>query len=136
VRSRWFALPASRPDPGQSGSKSGLFYQLKTSHCLTGQYLAWAEVRRETGRGKDQFDIRDLFADERCSRPILDFLSTTDVGRLRKMLRVRCRSRNSGCGEKGKSGGGKRLRSWVPGTRSYRSSFPHPRGFMASAEEG
>jgi len=24
--------------------------------------------------------IRDFFADERCSLPILDFLSTTDVG--------------------------------------------------------
>jgi len=31
--------------------------------------------------GKDRFKIRDLFADERCSRAILDFLATTDVGR-------------------------------------------------------
>jgi hypothetical protein len=42
----------------------------------------WAEVRRETGRGKDQLKIRDLFADERCSQAILDFLATTDLGRL------------------------------------------------------
>jgi len=42
----------------------------------------WAEVRRETGRGNDRFKIRDLFGDERCSQPILDFLSTTDAGRL------------------------------------------------------
>jgi hypothetical protein len=42
----------------------------------------WAEVRRETGRGKDRFKIRDLFADERHSQAILNFLSTTDVGRL------------------------------------------------------
>jgi hypothetical protein len=40
-------------------------------------------VRRETGRGKDWLKIRDLFADERCSQAILDFLAvTTDVGRL------------------------------------------------------
>jgi hypothetical protein len=39
-------------------------------------------VRRETGRGKDRFRLRDLFADERCSQAILDFLATTDVGRL------------------------------------------------------
>jgi len=26
--------------------------------------------------------VRDLLADERCSRAVLDFLSTTDVGRL------------------------------------------------------
>ena len=40
----------------------------------------WAEVRRETGRGNGRFNIRELFADERCSLTILDFLSTTDVG--------------------------------------------------------
>jgi hypothetical protein len=81
---------------------AGRFYQLKTGHCLTGQYLKWtknratakcgwcpckmqtwehlfkncprwklqqkilwAEVRRDTGRGKNRFKIRDLFADER-----------------------------------------------------------------------
>jgi hypothetical protein len=32
--------------------------------------------------GKDRFKIHDLFADERCSKAILGFLSTTDVGRL------------------------------------------------------
>jgi hypothetical protein len=45
------------------------------------QRTLWAEVRRETGREKNRFKIRDLFADERCSRPILDFLGTTEVGR-------------------------------------------------------
>jgi hypothetical protein len=39
-------------------------------------------VGSETERGKDRFRIRDLFADERCSQAILDFLTTTDVGRL------------------------------------------------------
>jgi hypothetical protein len=36
----------------------------------------------DTGRRKDRFKIRDLFVDERCSRAILDFFSTTHVGRL------------------------------------------------------
>jgi len=36
---------------------------------------------KETGRGKSQFTIRDLLADGRCSQAVLDFLSTTDVGR-------------------------------------------------------
>ena len=35
---------------------------------------------KETGWGKDRFKIRDLFADERCPRPILDFLRTAEVG--------------------------------------------------------
>jgi hypothetical protein len=45
------------------------------------QTILWAEVRKESGRGKDQFKIRDLLADARCSQSVLDFLSTTDVGR-------------------------------------------------------
>jgi hypothetical protein len=46
------------------------------------QKILWAEVRKETGRGKSRFMIRDLLVDERCSQPVLDFLATTDVGRL------------------------------------------------------
>jgi hypothetical protein len=45
------------------------------------QKTLWAEVRRETGRGKNRFKFRDLFADERCTQPILDFLRTTELGR-------------------------------------------------------
>jgi transcription elongation factor Elf1 len=45
------------------------------------QKTLWADVRRETRRGKNRFKIRDLFADERCTRPILDFFCTTEVGR-------------------------------------------------------
>jgi hypothetical protein len=40
-----------------------------------------AEVRKESGREKDRFKIRDLFADTRCSQPVLDFLAATDLGR-------------------------------------------------------
>jgi len=93
------------------------FYQIKTGHCLPGQYFNWrkyrptqqcwccrystqtrehlpkvrlewkaqktmlSEVRRETVRWKDRWTIRDLVADERCCRAVLNFLSTTDVGR-------------------------------------------------------
>jgi hypothetical protein len=40
-----------------------------------------AEVKRETGKWKDRWKIPDLLADERCSRAVLDFLSSTDVVR-------------------------------------------------------
>ena len=46
------------------------------------QKVLWEEVWKETERGKNRFPIRDLLADNRCSRVVLDFLSTTDVGRL------------------------------------------------------
>jgi hypothetical protein len=44
------------------------------------QKTLWAEMRRETGRGKNRFTIRDLFADERCTRPILEFLRSKADG--------------------------------------------------------
>jgi len=122
-----YRMPKSQlPDGTVAGSTKRLasrFYQLKTGHCLTGQYLnwtkkrrtpqcwwcryrtqtrdhlfkerprwkpqqkiLWAEVKKETGRWKDRWKIRDLLADGRCSRTVLNFLSSTDVGR-------RCRPR-------------------------------------------
>jgi hypothetical protein len=39
------------------------------------------EARKETRRWKCRWKVRDLLADERCSRVVLDPLSTTDVGR-------------------------------------------------------
>jgi hypothetical protein len=45
------------------------------------QRILWAEVRKKTGKGKNRCKVRDLLADERCSRAELDFLATTDVGR-------------------------------------------------------
>jgi len=48
----------------------------------TQQKILWAEVQKETGRWKSRWKVRDLLADERCSRAVLDFLSTTDLGRL------------------------------------------------------
>jgi hypothetical protein len=43
------------------------------------QRVLWVEVWEEAGRGRDRFKIRDLLTDMRCSRAVLDFLSTTDV---------------------------------------------------------
>jgi len=39
-------------------------------------------VLGESWRRKHRFAIRDLLADKRCSQAVLDFLSTTEVGRL------------------------------------------------------
>jgi len=46
------------------------------------QKILWAEVQEGSGRGKNQFKTRDLLADGRCSKAVLDFLSTSDVARL------------------------------------------------------
>jgi len=45
------------------------------------QKILWAEVKKETGRWKDRRKVRDLLADGRCSRAVLDFLSAADVAR-------------------------------------------------------
>jgi len=110
-----------KPDGTVAGSTKRLasrFYQIKTGHCLSGQYLhwtenrptpqcwwcqyqnqtrehlfkvcpewkaqreiLWAEVLKETRRGKSRWKIRDLLADGRRTQAVLDFLSATDVGR-------------------------------------------------------
>jgi len=44
------------------------------------QKILWMEVKKETGRWKDRWKVRDLLADGRGSRAVLDFLATTDVG--------------------------------------------------------
>jgi len=117
-----YRMPDSqKPDGAVANSTKRLasrFYQLKTGHCLTGQYLnwtktrttpqcwwcryrtqtrdhlfkecpewkpqqkiLWAEVKKETGRWKDRWKVKDLLADGRCSWAVLDFLAATDVGR-------------------------------------------------------
>jgi len=116
-------MPESqKPDGTVASSTKRLasrYYQLKTGHARTGQYLhwakfrpdaqcwwckcpsqmrdhlfkvcpewkmqqkvLWAEVLKETKRWKSRWTVRDLLADRRCGRAVLDFLSTTDVGRL------------------------------------------------------
>jgi len=44
------------------------------------QKILWAEVRKETGRGKNRYKNRDLLAYQRCTRSELEFLRTTRVG--------------------------------------------------------
>jgi len=46
------------------------------------QKILWAEVLKETKRWKSRWTVRVLLADGRCRRAVLDFLSSTDVGRL------------------------------------------------------
>ena len=116
-----YTMPESqRPDGTVAGSTKRLawrFYQLKTGHYRTGQYLHWAKVRptaqcwwcrcptqtrdhllkgcpewkgqqrtlwkevwEETGRGKRRWRAHELFADRRCSKAVLDFLPSTDMG--------------------------------------------------------
>ena len=45
------------------------------------QKVLWAEVLKETGRRKGRWKIQDLLADQRCSQTVLDYLTSTDVGR-------------------------------------------------------
>ena len=46
------------------------------------QKILWAEVLKETKRWKSRWTVRDLLADGRCGQAVLDFLFSTDVGRL------------------------------------------------------
>jgi len=123
ISAKKYRMPRTQqPDKTVAGSNKRVaarFYQIKTGHCLTGQYLEWTENRtsvqcwwcrckeqtrehlfkncgqwkeqqkvlwkevwKETGRGRSWFPIQDHLADDRCSRAVLDFLSTMDVGRL------------------------------------------------------
>jgi hypothetical protein len=147
ITGRKYKLP-QRVEKIVAGSPKRLaarFYQLRTGHCLTGEYLKWtknrasaecgwcpgkvqtrehllknclrwklqqktlwAEVRRDTGRGKNRFKIRDLFADERCTRAILSFLRTTKVGR---------KMGDEEGGRKKKNGAGQKDRGEVHGRR-------------------
>jgi len=44
--------------------------------------VLWAEVLKVTKRWQSRWTVRELLTDERCGQAVLDFLSTTDVGRL------------------------------------------------------
>ena len=148
------------------------YYQLKTGHARTGQYLhwvkvrpdaqcwwckcpsqtrdhlfkvcldwkmqqkvLWAEVLKETKRWKSRWTVRDLLADRRCGRAVLDFLTSTDVGRLVPPLE------ENGAGsqasewelrerrERGEKNRRKRQRRWALWGRAGRNShcsFPPP----------
>ena len=42
----------------------------------------WREVYKETGRGKRRWRAHELFAEQRCSQALLDFLTATEMGRI------------------------------------------------------
>ena len=41
----------------------------------------WEEVYKETGRGRWRWKAHELFAESECSQAVLDFLSSTDIGK-------------------------------------------------------
>jgi len=176
-----YRMPKSqRPDGTVAGSTKRLasrFYQIKTGHCLSGQYLhwtknrptpqcwwcryqqqtrehlfkvcrewkaqqkiLWAEVRKETGRWKSQWKIRDLLADGRCSRAVLDFLTATDVGRRvlaeesagSEASERELRERREWEEEREAEAEARVLRTRAPG-RNLRCSSPHPRSWHRQA---
>ena len=44
--------------------------------------MLWQKVEEETGRGRERWKARDLFAEGgQCAQAMLDFLSLTDVGK-------------------------------------------------------
>ena len=53
-------------------------------HCTrwrAQQKAMWAKVEKDTKRAKHKWMMAELFADERCSEAVLEFLRTADVGR-------------------------------------------------------
>jgi hypothetical protein len=50
-------------------------------HIRMQQKALWVEVKRDTGRWKSRWTVQNLLAD-RCGRAALDFLSSTDMGRI------------------------------------------------------
>jgi len=101
------------------------------------QKILWAEVQKETGRWKSRWKIRDQLADRRCGRAVLDFLSSTDVGRIVPLVEEsdagsevsegELRERRIGKRSGGRRSGAPRMR-WPPG-RNSRCSFPPPRSW-------
>jgi hypothetical protein len=39
-------------------------------------------VYKETGRGRERWKAHELFAESKCSQSVLDFLSSTDIGKI------------------------------------------------------
>jgi len=74
------------------------------------QKILWAEVRKETEEWKSRCKNQDLFADRRCRQAVLDFLSSTDVGRYYRLWK-RPTTRGAACrnGSSGSAGSGKRV---------------------------
>jgi len=82
------------------------------------QKILWVELLKESGRRESRWRIRDFLADGRCSQSVLDFLSTTEVGRqvpAEEDAGARSPNGSSESAGTGKRRGEGRWRSWVPG---------------------
>jgi hypothetical protein len=99
----------------------------------------WAEVREETGRGKDRFKIRDLLANTRYSRAVLDFVSNTDVGRRVPKAAVEEDVQSEASGwelrERREREEERRVEAEELGARRWGTTAVSPYAFMACAEE-
>ena len=42
----------------------------------------WEEVWKETRKGREWWKVHELFAERTCSQALLDFLSSTDIGKI------------------------------------------------------
>ena len=42
----------------------------------------WEEVWKETGKGRERWKVHEHFAERTCSQALLDFLSSTDIGKI------------------------------------------------------
>jgi len=90
------------------------------------QKILWEQVLKETERGEEPVEV---LADGRCSRAVLDILST-DVGR---RVPTEEDAGSTGSAGSGKRRGGRRRKSW--GLRkSCRFSFPRPLSWQIPRE--
>ena len=46
------------------------------------QKVLWEEVQKETGKGTERWKVHELFEEVECSQAVLDFLSSTEVGKI------------------------------------------------------
>jgi len=71
------------PPPSAGGSSQTRDHLFKACpEWKMQQKILWAEELKETKRWKSRWMVRDLLADGRCGQTVLDFLTSTDVGRL------------------------------------------------------
>jgi hypothetical protein len=126
-----------------AGNARGLRWETRTRISVeTGQRVDqnWTQGR-VAAEEKSRWKVRDLLADERCSRAVLDFLATTDVGRLvpapaEGTRRASRRSANSGSGESGRRREEQRLRSWAPGPWNRCFSARPPLWYLQDRSRG
>ena len=96
------------------------------------------EARKESGRTKDWFKVRDLLAGTRCSQPVLEFLATTDPGRRvppRVDIHAESEASEWELWERREREEERRVEAEVLGAEDEEPLFLPTPSFMASAEE-